>query len=255
MKSLVTGAGRGIGRAIALQLASDGYDVALHANASIEAVAETKSAIEAMGRKALVVSADFANLGATRGAVRTIHERWGCLDTVVLSAGLSSGLSLFDITDDDINLVIDVNLKAPLVLAQETMKAMRDSNVRGNVIIIGSAAGQTGGALVGPHYVAAKGGTHALIKSLAKAGAPLGIRVNGVAPGFVGTGGLDKMKERNGVTLEELVPIGRIGKVDEIARCVSFLASEAASYIDGALIDVNGGIFMRQGNRMNAKRR
>ncbi len=152
---------------------------------------------------------------------------------------------MFDFDDVELDLLVDINLKAPLVIAQEAMIAMRDRKIAGRIVFIGSAAGQTGGALVGPHYVAAKAGSHALVKSLAKAGAAYGIRVNGVAPGFVDTDGLGRMLEVHDIDPGQQVTLGRPGTSEEIAQCVSFLLSDAASYVDGALLDVNGGLFMR----------
>lgn len=245
MRAFVTGAGRGIGRAIALQLARDGYDLGLHVNASGLPGLALRDEITEMGRRSVVAPADFSDLAAARHAVRQVIEAWDGLDALVLSAGVSSACSLFDLDDAEIDFVIDVNLKAPLVVAQEVMIAMRKRAIRGRVVVIGSAAAQTGGALVGPHYVAAKAGTHALVKSLAKAGAPYGIQVNGIAPGFVETDGLEKMKAAHGIDPASLVPIGRAAAPAEIARCVSFLLSDAASYVNGALLDVNGGLAMR----------
>lgn len=245
MRAFVTGAGRGIGRAVALQLARDGYDLGIHVNSSAAGGQTLRDEIVAIGRRALVAPAEFTDLAAARRSVRAVIEAWDGLDALVLNAGASSSRSIFDLDDADIDFVIDVNLKAPIAVAQEAMSAMRERGISGVVVIIGSAAAQTGGALVGPHYVAAKAGTHALVKSLAKAGAPYGIRVNGVAPGFVATDGLERMKDAHAIDPDALVPIGRVAAPEEIARCVSFLMSEAASYIDGALLDVNGGLVMR----------
>lgn len=245
MRAFVTGAGRGIGQAIALQLARDGYDLGIHVNASSATGSALIKKLTEMGLRAVLAPADFSDLAAARRCIRQVIEEWDGLDALVLSAGVSSARSLFDLDDTDIDFVVDVNLKAPLVVAQEAMTAMRDRRIRGRVVIIGSAAGQTGGALVGPHYVAAKAGTHALVKSLAKAGAPYGIRVNGIAPGFVDTDGLDLMKAAHGIDPDSQIPIGRVGSPEEIARCVSFLLSDGASYVDGALLDVNGGLVMR----------
>jgi len=249
MKAFVTGGGSGIGRAIAVTLARAGYDVAIQVHNSVQAGQDTVAEIEALGRNAGAVSADFADMSAARHSIASVQEDWGPFDALVLNAGISSATSIFDLEDVELDHVVDTNLKAPIVVAQEFMRARRAAGGDGGIVIIGSAAGQTGGALVGPHYVASKAGTHALVKSLALAGALLGLRVNGVAPGFIETAGLDRMRAADPTAdpsaAEARVPIGRVGRPDEIAACVEFLLSNAASYVNGALLDANGGLVMR----------
>jgi len=250
MKAFVTGGGSGIGRAIAVTLARAGYDVAIQVHNSAQAGQDTVAEIEALGRNAGAVSADFADMSAARHSIASVQGDWGPFDALVLNAGISSATSIFDLEDAELDHVVDTNLKAPIVVAQEFMRARRAAGGDGGgIVIIGSAAGQTGGALVGPHYVASKAGTHALVKSLALAGAGLGLRVNGVAPGFIETAGLYRMRAADPTADpsagEARVPIGRVGYPDEIAACVEFLLSDAASYVNGALLDANGGLVMR----------
>ena len=175
----------------------------------------------------------------------TVLESWGHLDALVLNAAISSATSIFNLDNAELDTVVDTNLKAPIIVASEFMRSGRAAGNGGAIVIIGSAAGQTGGALVGPHYAASKAGTHALVKSLANAGAPFGIRVNGVAPGFVDTTGLDRMKKAGTGDIETRVPLGRVRRPKEIAACVSFLISNASSYVNSALLDANGGLLMR----------
>jgi 3-oxoacyl-[acyl-carrier protein] reductase len=245
MKAMVTGAGRGIGRAVALELAHGGWDVAIQVHASVAAGEAVRLDIDGLGRRSLIVVADYADKAQAVRSAREVMEAWGTLDALVLNAGISSPHGVFDMDEADIDRVIDTNLKAPLLVGREVMRAMRESGRGGAIVIIGSAAGHTGGALVGPHYAASKAGTHAMVKSLAKAGAPFGIRVNGIAPGFVDTDGLDRMIEAHGIEPAKAVPLGRVGRPEEIARCASFLLGDSASYVTGAMLDVNGGLVMR----------
>lgn len=245
MKVLVTGAGRGIGRAVALRLGRDGHDVAVQVNASVETGREVCEDIRAEGGRGELVTADLSDKRQAAAAVAGAAEKLGGLDGLVLNAAISSSHDVFDVEDNEIDYVIDTNLKAPIVLSREAMRLMRAAR-GGNIVIVGSTAAQTGGALVGPHYATSKAGTHTLVKSLARSGAPCGIRVNGVAPGFVDTDGLDRMVAARGpVDAKRLVPLGRVGSPAEVAACVAFLLSDAASYVDGAMLDVNGGLFMR----------
>ena len=245
MKAFVTGGGSGIGRAIALELGRARFDVSIQVNKSVEAGQAVVAELEAMGRQGLLAVADFADKAAARRSIVTVLEDWGHLDAIVLNAAISSATSIFDLDDAELDSVVDTNLKAPIIVASEFMRSRRASGNGGAIVIIGSAAGQTGGALVGPHYAASKAGTHALVKSLANAGAPFGIRVNGVAPGFIDTAGLDRMKKAGTGDVELRVPPGRVGRPEEVAACVLFLISGASSYVNGALLDANGGLLMR----------
>jgi 3-oxoacyl-[acyl-carrier protein] reductase len=245
MRAMVTGGGRGIGKAIALELAREGWDVAIQVHASVAAGEAVRREIDGLGRRSLIVVADYADKGQAVRSAREVLDTWGTLDALVLNAGISSPHDVFQMDDADIDRVIDTNLKAPLLVGREVMRVMRESGRGGAIVIIGSAAGQTGGALVGPHYAASKAGTHAMVKSLAKAGAPFGVRVNGIAPGFVDTDGLGQMIKAHGIDPAKAVPLGRVGCPEEIARCASFLLGDRASYVTGAILDVNGGLVMR----------
>ena len=210
MRAFVTGGGSGIGRAIAIELGRAGFDVSIQVNNSVEAGRGVINELEAMGRKGLITVADFADKTAARKSVVTVLESWGHLDALVLNAAISSATSIFNLDDAELDAVVDTNLKAPIIVASEFMRSCRATGSGGAIVIIGSAAGQTGGALVGPHYAVSKAGTHALVKSLANAGASFGIRVNGVAPGFVDTAGLDRMKKAGNGDIDSRVPLAPI---------------------------------------------
>lgn len=244
-KVLVTGAGRGIGRAIALRLAREGASVAVHYNSSRSAADTVVNEIARAGGTAVAIAADLANATDALELAHKASDLLGGLDGVIFNAAQSSAQSIFDLTLDDIDQVIQVNLRSTLLISKSSLRIMRENRC-GALVYIGSTAGQVGGILAGTHYSATKAAIHCIMKSVALAAAPYGVRVNGVAPGFVQTDGLQSTIEARSVEHpEDLVPIKRIGRPEEIAGVVSFLLSQDASYLHGSLIDVNGGLFQR----------
>ena len=181
----MTGGGSGIGRAIAIELGRTGFDVSIQVNKSVDAGRPLSKNWRPWAER------DCSRLPISQTrllrADRSLHSgKLGHLDAIVLNAAISSATSIFDLDDAELDAVIDTNLKAPIIVASEFMRSRRASGNGGAIVIIGSAAGQTGGALVDA-LRRFQGWQHALVKSLANAGAPFGIRVNGVAPGFVDT--------------------------------------------------------------------
>jgi 3-oxoacyl-[acyl-carrier protein] reductase len=229
--ALVTGAARGIGAATCHALAAAGY--AITALDLIDP-AETVARIEKDGGVASAVVADVRDRAAVRAAVSGLDR----LDAVVTCAGVyGTGTRLEDLEEDDVDLVLDVNLKGTLWTLQATVPHLRAT--KGRVVCFGSLAGRNGGVLAGPHYSASKGGVHAVVRWLSKAEAGNGVRVNGIAPGPIDT----PMIDGKGYTPDS-VPLARFGRSDEMAAVAAFLVSPASSFMTGAVVDANGGIYV-----------
>ncbi len=232
--ALVTGAARGIGRAIALALAEKGANVAVNYAHSEEKARETVELCRSRGVDAIAVKADVRNREEVRRMVEEVVNHFGRIDILVNNAGiLGRALKPMEVTDEDWDAVLGVNLKGAFIVTQEVLRHMK----RGKIVNIASIAGKDGGT-VGPHYAASKGGLIALTFNLARHLAPE-ILVNAVAPGPVDTDLISpEIKEK----LRSLSLTGEIAKPEEIAHAVIFLLEN--DHITGEVIDVNGGRLM-----------
>ncbi|NJF24249.1 SDR family NAD(P)-dependent oxidoreductase [Thermococcus sp. Bubb.Bath] len=232
--ALVTGASRGIGRAIAVALAKKGAKVAINYAHDEEGARETERLCREAGAEAMIVKADVRNRKEVRAMVGKVVERFGGVDILINNAGiLGKALKPMDVTDEDWDAVLGVNLKGAFIVTQEVLRYMK----KGKIVNIASIAGKDGGT-VGPHYAASKGGLIALTFNLARHLAP-DILVNAVAPGPVDTGLISpKIKEK----LRKLSITGEIAKPEEIAHAVIFLLEN--DHITGEVVDVNGGRLM-----------
>jgi len=243
--ALVTGAARGIGQACALALARDGADVAA---ADVLALDATLAGIAAHGRRGLGLAFDVVDGEATRGAVRRVVAELGRLDIVVTAAGILHRDPLEETTEAAWDRVVDVVLKGTFLVVQAAVPVMRAQGY-GKIVTISSISGLIGGATSrpqdtpearhgrsGPAYAAAKGGVIALTKWLARDLGQAGIYVNTVAPGGVET----EMTRGYAYTVDAL-PIPRMGRPEEIAEAVAFLASPASNYVTGEVLRVDGG--------------
>lgn len=231
--AVVTGAARGIGAQIALELARAGARVTA---VDLRDCAATVATIRDEGGSATALALDVSDRDAVAGAVaEAAAER---LDVLVTAAGVyGSTTPIGELTAAEVDQVLDVNVKGTLWSIRAALPALR---VRGGrVVCIGSVAGKIGGVLAGPAYVASKGGVHALVKWLAKTEAANGILANGVAPGVTDTEMIAGQGYRG-----DYCPLGRFARPEEIARAAAFLATPAASYLTGTIVDVNGGSFM-----------
>jgi len=240
--AIVTGAGRGIGRAIALALAREGADVVVNDVDSRSAEA-TANEVRAMGRRALSIVADVSNGEEVIKMVETAIKAFGKIDILVNNAGIFSSIPLEDITEENWDKMMKINLKSVFLCSQAVMKPMKRQR-SGKIVNIASMAGKVGGIVAGADYAASKAGVMCLTKSLAKQLAPYGINVNAVAPAWIET---DMMKDWPRETKESIlkqIPLGRFGKPEEVAEAVVFLVSDGAGFITGATIDINGGILM-----------
>lgn len=229
---LITGAAAGIGAATASICAGLGAEVLLLDRSSSDPVVRE---IEAAGGTARALIADVAD----RAAVEALAATTGPIDALVLNAAICPFDDWMDPNwDAAFDAVMSVNVRGPLNVARAFLPGMMDRGA-GRIVWVGSLAGQVGGLIASPHYVASKGGVHALVKWLAKQAAPGNVLVNGVAPASVKT----PLMQDQPVDLTR-IPLARMADASEVAWPIAFLCSDAASYICGAVIDVNGGVYM-----------
>ena len=239
--AIVTGASRGIGRHIALQLAQRGADVAINYRSRQSEADEVVKEIEANGVRSLAIQADLSKMPEARSLIRQVHEKWGRIDILVNNAGITKDKSMKKLTDEDWNDVLDTNLGSVYATCSEVLKLMMDQEY-GRIINITSFVGQAGN-FGQANYAASKGGIIAFTKTLALEMAKYNITVNAIAPGFTETEMLAQVPENIRQHIISRVPMGRFGKPEEIARAVVFLAAEG-DYITGQQINVNGGVYM-----------
>lgn len=240
--AIVTGASRGIGRAIALELAACGAAVTVNYNRSPEAADEVVKQIVEAGGKAAAFQADVSNFRQAEDLVKFAIETFGDLHILVNNAGITKDTLIMMMSEADWDSVINTNLKSAFNCSKAAIKHMMRKRY-GRIINIASVAGQMGNAGQA-NYSASKGGQIALTKSLARELASRNITVNAIAPGFVDTDILDAMSQETLEAALKLVPLGRKGKPEEIAFAAAFLASERAAYITGQVLGVDGGMAM-----------
>lgn len=243
--AIVTGGSRGIGRAIAVGLAHQGWNVCISYVVNAAAANETAAMISRAGRRALTVKADMASRQDIRRLFEETKQAFGRLDALVNNAGVVGGQrSIFDADEEHLRGVFDANVLGSFYCAAEAGAAMstQKGGRGGSIVNMSSVAARTGGMLLEAHYAASKGAIDSFTMALAKELAPHGIRVNAVRPGLINT----EIHEAHGgqealARLAPTVPLGRVGTADEVAQVVAFLCGPLSSYVDGALIDVSGG--------------
>ena len=238
--AVVTGASQGIGKAIALELASAGATVALARNEG--KLAEVKAAIEAAGGKAEAFALDVANEEAIKATAKEIIAKLGAVHILVNNAGVTRDGLILRMKSADWDDVLTTNLKGAFLLTQALLQPMMKARW-GRIINISSVNGELG-APGQANYAASKAGLIGLTKSLAREFASRNITVNAVAPGFIETDMTHALTGDQKSAMLSAVPLGRAGTVADIAAAVRFLAGEEASYITGHTLDVNGGLYM-----------
>lgn len=240
--ALVTGASRGIGRAIALALAAEGADVAVNYAGSEAAAKEVAAEIEAMGRKAFVIQADIASTEASTAMVDAVVKEFGRVDVLVNNAGITRDGLLLRMKEEDWDAVITTNLKGVFNCTKAAIKYMMKQK-SGNIVNISSIVGVMGNAGQA-NYCAAKAGVIGFTKATAKEVAARGIRVNAIAPGFIKTDMTSVLSEKVVEAMLAGIPLNRLGETEDIAKAVLFLASSDANYITGQTLHVDGGMVM-----------
>lgn len=240
--AVVTGASRGIGRAIALEFAARGAAVAVNYNKSPEAANEVVKQIVEAGGKAAAFQADVSNFKQAEDLITFAIKTFGDLHILVNNAGITRDTLIMMMSEADWDAVLNTNLKSAFNCSKAAVKHMMRKRY-GRIINIASVAGQMGNAGQA-NYSASKGGQIAFTKALAREVASRGITVNAIAPGFVDTEILEAMPKETLEAALKLVPLGRKGKPEEIAYAAAFLASDQAAYITGQTLGVDGGMAM-----------
>ena len=241
--ALVTGAQQGIGRAIALEFAAAGADVAINFLDDRDAAQAVAAGVTALGRRAMLIPGDVSLVQQARGMVAQAERELGRLDILVNNAGIYPRVPMLAMEEDDWDAVIDVNLKGTFFCSQAAARSMVTAGVRGAIINLASRS--MFGAVRGVHYSASKGGIVSLTRAAALELAQHGIRVNAIAPGLT-----DTAQPRYGSSEEEIaamskaLPLGRMATPEDIAQSATYLASDASLMVTGQVLHVNAGSHM-----------
>lgn len=240
--AIITGASRGIGKAIALKLASLGANIVLNYRSNEKEALEVENEIKNIGVEVLCVKGDISKSEEVENLILKAKERFGNIDIMVNNAGITKDTLLLRMKEEDFDSVIDVNLKGvynclkaitPIMVKQKSGKIINLSSVVG----ISGNAGQI-------NYSASKAGVIGMTKSLAKEVGSRGITVNAVAPGFIETDMTDALGDKFKEEAKKNIPLRRLGKAEDVADVVAFLASEGSNYVTGQVIQVDGGMLM-----------
>lgn len=240
--ALVTGASRGIGKAIALELAKQGANVAVNyagSEAKAQAVVEE---IQQLGVKAFKIQADVANESSVKDMVKEVIGQFGTIDILVNNAGITRDNLLMRMKEEEFDQVINTNLKGVFVCTKAVTRQMMKQK-SGKIINVSSIVGVSGNPGQA-NYVAAKAGVIGLTKSTAKELASRNIFVNAVAPGFIATDMTDELTEEQRAGMLAMIPLGKLGQAEDVAKVVRFLASNDSNYMTGQTLHIDGGMVM-----------
>ena len=241
--AIVTGSSSGIGQEIALRFAKEGASVVIDYRGHSDGADETHAKVQEAGGKSIVVQADVSKISDTRNLVEQAWDQLGGCDVLVNNAGVEKNAAFCDVTEEDYDMVLDVNLKGAFFLTQEFVKRLREAKLPGSVINISSVHED----MVFPNfstYCASKGGMRMVMRDLAVELGPLNIRVNNIAPGAINTP-INKALLADKPKLDALlrnIPLGRLGSPEDVAGMAAFLASEDATYVTGSTFFVDGGL-------------
>lgn len=241
--ALVTGAAQGIGQAVAKSLLADGVRVAL-LDIDGDGARSTAKELDSEEERTLVLTADVADPEQIAAACDELSSTWRAPDILVNNAGRTVARPVWEIGVEEWDDVLATNLRSYLLFAQRCAPPMRDAGW-GRIVNMASMAGQQGGAVAGAHYAASKAGIIVLTKILARELASHGVTANAIAPAAIRTPAMDDMDPDTIARMEATIPVGRVGEVEEVAALVSHVCSDAAGFITGATLDVNGGLAMR----------
>jgi 3-oxoacyl-[acyl-carrier protein] reductase len=238
--AIVTGASRGIGRAIALALARDGADILVNARSNIGEARKVAGKIESMGRRVLVILADVSNKEDVDNMVKKTIEVFGKIDILVNNAGVvGSTVPIQELKEEDWDRIIRVDLKGTFLCCKAVVPHMINRR-SGKIVNISSIAGKEGNANM-TAYCAAKAGIIGFTKALSEEVARYGIRVNCVCPALIETELVERMDKQQAEYLKSKIPLGRLGKPEEVAELVKFLVSDASDFIAGQAYNIDGG--------------
>ncbi|GAF23322.1 MULTISPECIES: 3-oxoacyl-[acyl-carrier-protein] reductase [Shouchella] len=240
--AIVTGASRGIGRAIALELAKNGANIIVNYAGNQAKAEEVVSEIKAIGQEAVAIQTNVANEDEVKTMIKETVDRFGSVDILVNNAGITKDNLVMRMKESDWDDVLDINLKGVFLCAKGVSRQMMKQR-SGRIINVASVVGVLGNPGQA-NYVAAKAGVIGLTKTLAKEFASRNILVNAVAPGFITTDMTDELSGDSKEALLGQIPLGTLGEPDDVARVVRFLASEDAKYMTGQTLHVDGGMAM-----------
>jgi 3-oxoacyl-[acyl-carrier protein] reductase len=240
--ALVTGSSRGIGRAIALELAKSGFSVVINNDEKPQEKIEVMNEIKKIGQQAIYIQVDVSDPDQVDEMIKKILNEFGRIDILVNNAGVVMDKKLENMSIEQWNRVISVNLTGTFNCTKSVIKYMKEQG-GGKIVNIASVVGEIGN-FGQSNYAASKGGVIAFTKTVAKEYAKDGILVNAVAPGFINTKMVQNIPERVMQKILDQIPLGRLGAPDEVAKLVCFLASDDANYITGQVININGGVYM-----------
>jgi 3-oxoacyl-[acyl-carrier protein] reductase len=239
--ALVTGAAQGIGKAVALLLAQRGADIIL-SDINLEKAEESSKEIATLGRSAMAIRANVAVVEEVEKMVQAIIERFGKIHILVNNAGIARDKLLLRMTEEDWDLVLDINLKGTFNCTKAVIRYMSKQRY-GKIVNIASVVGEMGNAGQA-NYSASKAGVIGFTKTIAREFASRGINVNAIAPGYIVTPMTEVLPEKAKEDLKRMIPMERLGQSEDVAQAALFLVSEASNYITGQVINVNGGIYM-----------